>query len=93
MIVSSSKGDKRCDTFDAQMRSTSAVEEAAGMANQAGGLVPAVSRLAAPPMVRGITVRQVTATESGGEAGEVRVVAAAAGVPREETFGQRSCSW
>jgi hypothetical protein len=63
------------------------------MANQAKELVAVVSRLAMSPVVRGITVRQVTATESGGEAGEARVVAAAAGVPSEETFVQRSCSW
>jgi hypothetical protein len=75
------------------MRSSSAVEVAAGMANKSGELVPAVSRVATPPTVRGITVRQVTATERGVEAGEVRVVAAAAGVRSEETFGQRSCSW
>ena len=72
------------------MRDSSAVEEAVGMANQAGGLVPAVSRVATAPMVRGITVRQVTATERGVQAGGVRV---AAGVRSEETFGQRSCSW
>lgn len=63
------------------------------MANRTGGLVPAVSRVAIPPQAGGITVRQATATEKGGEAGVVRVVAAAAGVPSEETFGQRSCSW
>jgi hypothetical protein len=74
------------------MRNSSAVEEAVGMANQAGGLVPAVSRVATAPIVRGITVRQVIATERGVEAGGVRVVAAA-GVRSEETFGQRSCSW
>ena len=62
------------------------------MANKSGELVPAVSRVATPPTVRGITVRQVTATERGVEAGEVRVVAAAAGVRSEETFGQRYCS-
>jgi hypothetical protein len=63
------------------------------MENQAGELVPAASRAATPPTVRGITVHQVTATETGVEAGEVRVVAAAAGVRSGETFGQRSCSW
>ena len=63
------------------------------MANQAAELVAAASRAATPPIVRGITVHQVTATERGVEAGEVRVVPAAAGVRSEETFGRRSCSW